>query len=270
MHKLTLRLALLTGIALTCNAQAALHDRGGGLLYDDVLDVTWLQDANYVKTQQEAGIATMSDGAGRMTWDNATAWVNDLNYYDSVRGVNYDDWRLPGMQDTGFSGCDFAVAGSDCGYNVQTINAATGEVYSELAYMYYVNLGLKAYYSPTGAFQADWGIFGNGTLNGTDFDSYGQANVGLVNNLQPYKYWTGTEYAAVPTGAWYFGGDYGTQFTDGKFVEAHVWAVRSGDVLAAPVPEPETYALLLTGLALVGWQSQRRRKSLAAAQPVQK
>ena len=27
---------------------AELHDRGGGLIYDDVLDVTWLQDANYV------------------------------------------------------------------------------------------------------------------------------------------------------------------------------------------------------------------------------
>lgn len=269
MNTPSLQLALLTGIVLTCNAQAALYDRGGGLLYDDVLDVTWLQDANYVQTQFKAGDGTTGDSDGRLTWDNAVAWVNDLNYYDSVRGVSYDDWRLPGMLDTGNPGCDFAVAGSDCGYNVQTLDASTGTVYSELAYMYYVNLGLKAYYSPAGVFQADWGIFGNGTLNGTDFDSYGPANVGLVTNLQPYKYWTGTEFSTLTTGAWYFGGDYGTQFTDGKFVEAHVWAVRAGDV-AAPVPEPETYALLLTGLALVGWQSQRRRGWLTATPLVQK
>lgn len=25
---------------------AALHDRGGGLVYDDVLDITWLANAN--------------------------------------------------------------------------------------------------------------------------------------------------------------------------------------------------------------------------------
>ncbi|EGK72256.1 hypothetical protein METUNv1_01372 [Methyloversatilis universalis FAM5] len=32
-------------------AQAPLHDRGGGLVYDDVLDVTWLADANYARTK---------------------------------------------------------------------------------------------------------------------------------------------------------------------------------------------------------------------------
>lgn len=39
-----------TLIAASGGAQAALHDRGGGLLYDDVLNVTWLQDANYAMT----------------------------------------------------------------------------------------------------------------------------------------------------------------------------------------------------------------------------
>ena len=32
-------------LAFSGNAGAALHDRGSGLIYDDVLDITWLQDA---------------------------------------------------------------------------------------------------------------------------------------------------------------------------------------------------------------------------------
>ena len=73
------------------------------------------------------------------------------------------------MVDTGTPGCNFAYTGTDCGYNVQTVSGST--VYSELAYMYYVNLGLKAVYDTSGALQTDWGIFGNGTCNGTDCSS---------------------------------------------------------------------------------------------------
>jgi len=31
----------------TTGVYAELYDRGNGLIYDDVLNVTWLQDANY-------------------------------------------------------------------------------------------------------------------------------------------------------------------------------------------------------------------------------
>lgn len=37
------------------------------------------------------------------------------------------------------------------------------------------------------------------------------------------------------------------------------------DIAAAPVPEPETYALLVAGLGLVGWQVRRRNKAAQAA-----
>ena len=39
--------ALQLGLVSTVNAE--LFDRGNGLIYDDVLDVTWLQDAQYAK-----------------------------------------------------------------------------------------------------------------------------------------------------------------------------------------------------------------------------
>ena len=51
---------------LLCSSQAfgALYDRGDGLIYDDVLDITWLQDANYALT---SGF----DIDGRMTWSQS-------------------------------------------------------------------------------------------------------------------------------------------------------------------------------------------------------
>ena len=67
---------------LSFGANAALVDRGSGLIYDDVLDITWLQDANYAQT---SGF----DSDGRMDWDTAIAWAGGLSY------SGYDDWRLP-------------------------------------------------------------------------------------------------------------------------------------------------------------------------------
>jgi len=61
------------------SAQAALVDRGGGFIYDDILDITWTQDAN------------INGGA---SWDYQIAWADSLSIYDSVRDVTWDDWRL--------------------------------------------------------------------------------------------------------------------------------------------------------------------------------
>ena len=61
------------GFMISGASQAALHDRGGGLLYDDVLKVTWLQDANYAKTSGY-------DADGLMTWSEADAWAKSLSY----------------------------------------------------------------------------------------------------------------------------------------------------------------------------------------------
>ena len=81
-------------LTLSGTAQAELHDRGGGLLYDDVLDVTWLQDANYAGT-------TGYGHSGKMDWSEAHAWVSKLVYHDSVRNVDYTGWRLPKNRSVG-------------------------------------------------------------------------------------------------------------------------------------------------------------------------
>jgi len=75
---------------MTGPANATLIDRGGGLIYDDVLDITWLQDADYANTSGYVATLTYdSSRQNRMHWDEAMAWVDSLIY------ANYTDWRLP-------------------------------------------------------------------------------------------------------------------------------------------------------------------------------
>jgi hypothetical protein len=63
---------------------------------------------------------------------------------------------------------------------------------------------------------------------------------------------TGTAFAVLATGI-----KAGT-----AYLNIHTSAVGGGEIrtFLAPVPEPETYALMLAGLGLVGWVASRRRK----------
>ena len=70
------------------SAQAELFDRGGGFIYDSVLDITWTQNANI---------------NGLDNWNNQVAWADSLSLFDSVRGVTWDDWRLPSVNVNGDS-----------------------------------------------------------------------------------------------------------------------------------------------------------------------
>lgn len=227
-------LGVAATLAMSGAAQAALVDRGGGLIYDTDLNVTWLKDANYAKTSGY-------DADGLMTWTTATTWAANLTYYDSIRNVTYDDWRLPTTTDTGTSGCNFAYSDTDCGYNVDPAS-------SEMAHLYFFELGNLSYYTTTGV---DSGAVAGGANPYSTLD-----NVGPFINFQSYFYWSGTEYAPDPTLLWYFYAGHGFQDFNDKTSSFYALAVRPGDVAA--VPEAETYALMLAGLGLVGWRARRR------------
>lgn len=243
-----LRLTFVAGLGLSMTAQAALHDRGSGLIYDDVLDLTWLQDANYAQTSGY-------DADGGMSWNSAVAWATSLSYYDSVRNVAYTGWRLPTV--TPIDGVAFDsrfrnIGTSDAGFNISAPGTLyEGSTASEMAYMYYQNLGNPGLYTP------------DGTEN---FCSSGCIqNTGPFLNLKTDKYyWTGVEYDLDTSQAWVFGMNTGIQgagYKEHPNNSFYAWAVRDGDV--ASVPEADTWATLLVGLGLVGMAVGRRARPRA-------
>ena len=140
-----MKLSTFTGLSLkilaaglfTVSAQAALYDRGNGMIYDDVLDITWLQDANYAQT---SGYAS----GGRMTWANANTWAANLSY------GGFDDWRLASANlINGASPCFDYDGSCDRGYNNTT---------GELGHMFYNNLGNLGSKDINGVIQAGGGV----------------------------------------------------------------------------------------------------------------
>ncbi len=114
-------------LMLAGGAEAALVERlGGKAIYDDVADLTWLQDANYAKTSGY-------DADGRMPWVQANAWAGSLNI-DGVTG-----WRLPGG----------------------TMVAGSTQTASEMGNLFFNVLGGTAGSSITATHNDDYNLFKN-------------------------------------------------------------------------------------------------------------
>jgi hypothetical protein len=176
-----------------------------------------------------------------MDWASANTWAANLNY-SGLTG-----WRL--ASNTPVNGIYNLTnrtnnGTTDWGFNITSPN-------SELAYMYYINLNLKGMFSPTGALQSNSGIFGNGNRL-----AFGQNNVGLVNNLQAYMYWSGTQ---LGSSSWSFDTIGGSQQFGPQTDTFFAWAVRSGDISAVPVPA----AVWLFGSGLIGLSGFTRKRKAA-------
>ncbi len=220
MNTFLLRLVACLFVVVSSSSHAALYDRGNGLIYDDGLDITWLQDANYAQTSGY-------DSDGTMTWSEASTWAAQLEY------GGYDDWRLPSANLLNPTNPCSADDGScDTGYNNTT---------GELGHMFYNNLG---------------NTDGNSILDNVSFtDATPGGGTESFLNVQSSVYWYGEEYAPNTFYAWAFYTNLGAQDDRYKDLSHYSWAVRAGDVSSVPVPA----AAWLFGSALMGLGLVKRK-----------
>lgn len=205
--------------------------------YDTALNITWLADGNYAQTSgysaansnTDKGVenypARASDAIlpdGRMGWDAANTWAATLNVYGTT------GWRLPTMVAPG-------------AYEIPGVGAFSLSIDSELAHLYYLTLG-NFPYSPSGA-------LGSG-FNSGPFS---------LSPMTP-EYWLDSEDPLNSNSAMGFHFLLGDGIGISKDWVASSWAVRSGDVMVAAVPEPATYALMLACLATVMVVCRRRER----------
>lgn len=185
-------------------AHSALFDRGGGLIYDDTLDITWLQDANYAFT---SGYSTANQtpigpsswdiiASGGMGKDAILAWVNQLSY------EGFTDWRLPSINGVPASGYDITS--------------------SEIGHMYYNNFGLD---NPVGI-QTNSGV-ADGTTG----------KIIQFTNVSESIWWFEEQAFSSFVSLW-FGYD-GGQFSSTHDQTFLGWAVRDGDVGSTYDPDAD-------------------------------
>lgn len=250
---------LLAASLISGAAHAALlgRDLNGSIdsfeaYYDTDLNITWLADANYAKTRDYDANAD-----GRINWNYTNAWVSNLSFYNPLINQTYANWRLPTVNPVNGVSFNYSASNNgstDSGYNISEQGTAfAGSTGSEMAHLFYNTLNNKAYCDPA--------------LSTASVCSYPQAGWGLTNsgpfsNLKAGLYWSDTVYApSKGSSLWAFFFDYGFQTGSSMSNEYYSLAVSPGDVGVgiAAVPEPETYAMMLAGLGLIGAMARRRK-----------
>lgn len=271
MKKLAIGLSLLL-FASSSNAALFARDLDGNIsngheaVYDDLLNVTWLADANLAATNTFGvqGIGSL----GHTSWAIAHQWIAAMNASSNGSGyLGIKTWRLPKARpvapigNNGFNlnawngGGNFNTydGSTDTGYWISAPVSANnpngqsaGFLESELAYHYYNNFEAIGRCSGTGLTcnhlfsSSEYGI-----ENAPDTSN----NLVLFDNVQNHLYWAGIDLVQYHAGVAFHMGS-GRQLMTDRFSQFHLWAVAPGDVYIDPIPISGTAWLF--GSSLLG------------------
>ena len=239
--KLALAVGLL-GLGTVAWADLIAYSAGGvDLVYDDDRDLTWVQDANLFKTQYDAdntvvdqiiaAVPTVTDGLGVHnvvagdfdTSNGEMTWWGAMAWAEWLGLTGYggaDDWGLWSALNSDGTGPCVLFDCSD----------------SDLGHLFYDEGGRSA----------------------GDAINDSAALTAVFANIQDFIYWSRTEYAPDPDVAWLFVTASGFQFYDERDDQFYGWAVRPGQVAAAPLPGTALLAAL--GLLGLGYARKRARR----------
>ena len=192
------------------------------------VDLVW--DNDYGTTGltwlKNANLAdTVDFGVSGIAANGTMTWDVAQSWITAMNAANYagtNGWRL-------WSALNSDGSGPCYGYN------CTG---SELGHLFYTEGGLTS---------------GQAITSSTVLTQH-------FTNMQSSVYWSGTEFSPDPGDAWDFGTVIGLQDFDGKDGQSYGWAVRPGQVAAAPLPA--TGLLMALGLLALGATRHGRRATL--------
>jgi len=247
--------ALIGGVS---SANAALFDRGNGLIYDNVLDITWLQTPTLAATNT-FGVSGINNGttdldenghpyaAGTMTWNKGFEWIAAMN---AANYKGFSNWRMPKAGPVNGVSLNYTISydgSTDRGFNNEHTT-------NELSHLFYATLGNIGQCSTANATGSD-----PDTCIKNEYGKWGLQKTGPFVDFTVGRYFT-SAHDTRPDEERAFDlesdGRIGTGATQGpKFV----WAVISGDVArltAVPVPA----AAWLLGSGIFGLAAVARRK----------
>jgi hypothetical protein len=168
---------------------------------------------------------TVDFGVTGIAANGTMTWDVAQSWITAMNAANYagtNGWRL-------WSALNSDGSGPCSGYN------CTG---SELGHLFYTEGGLTS---------------GQAITSSTVLTQH-------FTYMQSSVYWSGTQFAPDPSGAWDFVTVNGLQLRGGKDLQFYGWAVRPGQVAAAPLPA--TGLLMALGLLALGATRHGRRATL--------